>query len=520
MHGYQIFRDIKRLWLLVICLSALLAGCTTDVDPSAKTDADKKVTIIHSLPSESMDPHNEWIALRAGVTETLVRLNEKMEVSPWLASAWEAKDERTWSFTIRDGIAFQDGTKLDAAAVKASFERGMEDSEALSAGLKLQAMEANGQELIFTTKEPHPAFPTELVHPTASIVSVAAEKKLGKEAFNKAPVGTGPFKVVQFIPGQEITLDRYDGYWDGTAKLSAVKFLFNGDANVRTLAFQSKQADIVYHLAPEALTTIESDQQLSVQSVTSLRTHYFTYNPQSASVSDIRVRRAIDKLIDRDTIVKDIMLGHALPANGPFNNTLPFGSGEAAQQLDQAEAQKLLESAGYKKNSDGKLEKDGKLLVLKLIAFSGINPELPLIPLLVQSEAAKVGITIEVTSVEYPDVYIKDHSDWDLSTSSYLTSPRGDGGSFLNSAYLPGGSYNAANVKVDNLEPILMELNTTGDVQKRSELTQQAVQLINEAKVHSFIIHPNILVGVHNRIMNWRPGAEEFYLVTNKMDVQ
>ncbi|MFB7813402.1 nickel ABC transporter substrate-binding protein [Paenibacillus chitinolyticus] len=515
--------------IIVLCAVLMLTGCNpaaplregqpSETGDTAQRETGKKLTIVHSLPSDTLDPHNTWVPLRAGVSETLVRLDEKMQVVPWLATKWETKDFRIWSFTLRDGIFFHDGTKLDAAAVKASFERGIADSAALSASLKVESIEANGQELIFKTKEPFPAFPAELVHPTASVISTAAEKAMGKEAFNKSPVGTGPFKVASFIPGKEVALVRNADYWDGKAKLSEVKYQFNSDANVRTLALQSKQAGIVYHLAPEALAAIRQDGQLSIQSVTSLRTHYFTYNPKSATVQDIRVRQAIDKLIDRDAIVKDVMLGHALPANGPFNSTLPFGRKGGYQKLDPQGALELLESAGYKKNAKGKLEKDGKPLTLKLIAFSGINPELPLIPQLLQSEAAKAGIELKIDSVEYPDVYIKDHNDWDLSTSSYLTSPRGDGGSFLNSAYVPGESYNPAGVEVEKLAPLLKTLNETGEVEKRNMLTQQAVEVIMEAIPHSYIIYPNILVGINKGISGWKPGAEEFYIVTNKLDV-
>ncbi|MDK8180232.1 nickel ABC transporter substrate-binding protein [Paenibacillus sp. UMB4589-SE434] len=518
---YVNFLRNRGAMIALLCCMILLTSCS---DNTQKTEGnelgEKSVTILHSLPNESLDPHNEWIALRAGITETLLRLDDNMQVAPWLAVKWEAKDDHTWQFIIRDGVTFQDGTKLDAAAAKASFERAIADSKALAAALKIQNMEASGQVITFTTSEPHPAFATELVHPTASIVSITAENKMGKAAFNKAPVGTGPFQVNGYIPGQEISLSRFDGYWDGKAKLSAVKFLFNADANVRTLAFQSKHADIVYHLAPEALGTIGQDPQLAVQSVPSLRTHYFTYNPKSTSVSDILVRKAIDKLIDRDTIVKDIMLGHANPSNGPFHSLLPFGNKGGYTKFNPQEALTLLASAGYKSNMNGKMEKNGNVLQLKLIAFSGINPELPLIPLLLQSEAAKIGVDIQILSVEYPDVYIKDHTDWDLSTSSYLTSPRGDGASFINAAYVPGGSYNPANIRLDQLDPIVKELNATSDVQTRNHLTQKAVQVINEANVHSFIIHPNILVGVNQRVLNWKPGAEEFYIVTNKMDVR
>ncbi|GKU78818.1 nickel ABC transporter substrate-binding protein [Paenibacillus sp. L3-i20] len=509
-------RNVLKLFCLALIV-VVVAACSNN--ETEVVDNQKRVTIIHSLPNDSLDPHNTWIALRAGVTETLVRLNADMQLAPWLAASWNAKDDTTWVFTIRDGIQFQDGTKLDAAAVKASFERGIQDSKALEAALKIAEMEPDGQQLTIKTKEPFPAFPTELVHPTAGIISVAAERTLGKETFNNAPVGTGPFEVTSFLPGNEVQLKRFDKYWDGKAKLNEVVFKFNSDANVRTLAFQSKQADIVYHIAPESLAAIQKDKQLSLDSVSSLRTHYFTYNPKSLIVSDKRIRQAIDKLIDRDAIVKDIMFGYATPSNGPFHSSLPFGNKDDYQKLDQAGALQLLESAGYQKGSDGKLSKDGNPLTLKLIAFTGVNPELPLIPLLVQSEAAKVGIKVEILSVEYPDVFIADHSNWDISTSSYLTSPRGDGGSFLNAAYVQGGSSNAANVNIEGLAPILEELNRTGEINKRNELTKQAVQIIKETLPHSYIINPNILVGLNTRVSGWKPGAEEFYIVTNKMDV-
>jgi peptide/nickel transport system substrate-binding protein len=518
-------------FIFLLCTAIVLSGCGQDngVSPSSgtsgeektsTTSASKSITIIHSLPNDTLDPHNTWIALRAGVTETLLRLDENMKVSPWLASDWDAKDDRTWIFTVREGVQFQDGTPLNAEAVKASFERGITDSKALAAALKIESIEAKGQRLQITTSEPYPTFPTELVHPTASIISVAAEDTMGKEAFNNAPVGTGPFKVNSFTPGSEIHLVRFDDYWDGKAKLDEVTFKFNADANVRTLAFQSKQADIVFHLAPEMLASIEADSELDVSSVTSLRTHYFTYNPTSSTVSDIRVRQALDMLIDRDAIVQDIMLGHATPANGPFNASLSFGNKEGYQKLDEAGALQLLERAGYTKGSDGKLQKDGQPLTLKLIAFTGVNPELPLIPQVVQSDASKAGISIEIISVEYPEVYIADHQDWDISTASYLTSPRGDGGSFLNSAYVPGGSYNPANIEVKGLEPILKELNETGDTDKRNLLTQQAVTVINKVMPHSYVINPNILVGMNNRVNGWKPGAEEFYIVTHILDVK
>ena len=512
------------LALLIVLFIVAASGCSAEKSNSntegEKAESqDKKVTLIYNLKSGSLDPNNGNIPLKAGVVETLVRLDEKLEIKPWLATKWEAKDELTWVFTIRDGVTFQDGTKLDAAAVKASFERAITVNKALAKALKIASMEAVGQQLTFVTTEPHPALPSEMVNFYSSVISVEAEKKMGKEVFNLAPVGTGPFKVKQFTPNIEVLLERYDGYWDGLAKLNQVSFKFNEDGSVRSLALQSKEADIVYQLPAETVRTIKQNSQLAVESIASLRVHFLLYNQQKPLFQEIKVRKAMDLLLDRQSIAKDIMFGHATQANGPFNNKLPFGSKEGVRQLNTAEAKKLLVEAGYMAGADGKLAKAGKPLELQLVTYKG-RPELPIIAQLLQSDAAKVGVTFKLKMVEDVDSYLRENKDWDLVTYSNLTAPRGDGGYFLNSAFMPGGSLNAANISSPKVSEIVARLNATGDISKRTQLTQEAVSVINEEVLHSYAVYPNIIVGMNKRVVDWKPGAEEYYIITNKMDVE
>ncbi|PUA36758.1 ABC transporter substrate-binding protein [Paenibacillus elgii] len=479
----------------------------------------KKLTLLYNFKSGSLDPHNGAIPLRMGVTETLVRMDEKLEVKPWLAVKWTAKDERTWVFTIRDSVTFQDGTKLDAAAVKASFERGIAASKSLASALKIASMEASGQELTVVTTEPSPSFPSELVNPSAAVISVEAEKKLGKDAFNLAPVGTGPFQVKQFKPNIEIALERYEDYWDGKAKLNEVTVKFNEDANVRVLALQSGEADIAYHIPAESVGSLEKDSRLRVESVAGLRVHFLLYNQKKPLMQDFKVRKAIDLLLNRESIAKDVMLGHAVPANGPFNSSLPFGSKDPVQKPDPAGAKKLLEEAGFQAGADGKLAKDGQPLTLELITYKG-RPELPLIAQLLQSDAAAAGVTMNIKTVENVDTYLRENKDWDLATYSNSTAPRGDGGFFLNSAFMPGGALNAAGLDSPDLKDVIGRLNAAGDIGKRVQLTQEAVGVIKRELPQSYAVYPNIVVGVNKRVSNWKSGAEEYYIVTNQMDVK
>jgi peptide/nickel transport system substrate-binding protein len=184
-------------------------GQSTENDAAAELD-DKHVTFMFSFKVGSLDPHNDMTPLRGGVTETLVKLDEDLNLEGWLATDWEAIDETTWQFTLREGVTFHDGTEMDAEAVKASFQRGIEESDPLASALQIESMEADGHTLTIETIEPHPALPSELVNPYTSVISVAAEEEMGTEAFNNAPVGTGPFKVAAFSPNIEVQLERND----------------------------------------------------------------------------------------------------------------------------------------------------------------------------------------------------------------------------------------------------------------------------------------------------------------------
>lgn len=512
--------------VLLVGMTMMTVGCASrEAGPAEGTGSagaaadNKRVTLLHSFPSNTLDPHNDWVALRAGIVETLVKLDENLNLKPHLATEWEQKDPHTWVFTIRDGVMFHDGTKLDAQAVKASLERALRISPKVAKALKIAEMHAEGQRLTIRTSEPNPVLPSELVNPNAAVVSVAAEEKMGTEAFSRAPIGTGPFKVKAFESGVKIQLERFDQYWGGPAKIREALFTFNTDASVRAMAFQSKEADIVYHLPPEMVDTLKNDPDLNVVSIPSLRSHFLTYNLQKPELRDIRMRQALDALIDREAIAREIMHGHAMPAGGPFNPRFSFAGDAPVSSYDPERAKRLLAEAGWTPGPDGKLAKNGKPLALELITYPS-RPELPMIAQVLQAEAAKIGLTVTIRTVDDVDAYLSEHADWDLATYSNLTAPRGDGGYFLNVAYLPDGALNPGKVAIPELIALIETLNRTSDKAQRDELTRQAVAIIRRELLHSYIVYPNILVGVNKRVVNWTPGAEEYYLLTNELDVK
>ncbi|MFG6494692.1 ABC transporter substrate-binding protein [Fictibacillus sp. UD] len=511
----------KKLIACALCfILIMVAGCsTTQTSTSKQNDTEKKVTMIFSFKAANLDPHTGFTPIRAGITETLLKLDKKSNIEGWLAEKWETTDNREWTFTIRDDVTFQNGKKLDAESVKQSLERSVEVNESLGESLKIKSMQADGQILKIQTTEPYPALPSELVNPYTSIVDTEAEEKAGKEEFRNNPIGTGPFTVKKFKANQQVEVEKNKDYWAGKPKVDYAIIKFNEDANVRALALQSKEADVVYNLPAESLKAIEKENELSVESVPGLRAHFILYNSQSQKVSDVKVREALDLLLDRKSVAKEIMLGHGVPANGPFNSNLPFGIDDEVKEMNVEKAKNLLRKAGYTENADGKMEKDGKPLTLELITYKA-RPELPLIAQLMQSDAAKAGVTIEIKNVENADTHLTENKDWDLGTYSNNTSPRGDGSYFFNTALSEHGALNVGKVNIPELNEVIKKLNATSDLEKRTKLTQQAARIINQEVAHSYAVYPNIIVGMNKRVLNWKPTAEEYYILTHTLDVK
>lgn len=480
---------------------------------AAEAAASKRAVVLFHVKSSTLDPADNIITVKAGIAETLTRLDADLGVKPWLAASWTAVDASRWEFLIRDNVTFQDGSPLTAEAVKASLERTMARNESMKLALKIRSMTAEGQKLAVETLEPHPALASELLNPHTAIIQVKEEASIAS-----APVGTGPFRVASFAQDARIELERHDGYWDGAAKLEQVSFRFNEDGNVRALALQSGEADIATQLPAESVEAIRLNPKLKVESEPGLRVHFLLFNPQGEATGDLRVRQAFDVLLDRRSIVEDIMLGHAAPANGPFNDRLPFGRTAAAAEQDLDKAKQLLEQAGYAPDASGSLVKDGKKLTLKLLTYKA-RPELPLIAQLLQSDAAKIGIAIDIRTVENIDDTIRQNRDWDLVTYSNLSAPRGDGGFFLNSALMPGGSLNAADIRIDELTDVMKTLNATSEAERRIALTREAVDIAMSRTPHAYAVYPNLIVGLNERIVGWRTDPSEYTILTNELDV-
>lgn len=514
-HSVSIFKNAFKIGILLVCVS-MLGACAQSSSGTEQSGGDKHIHFLYNFSTNSLDPHvdSSYVPLRAGITETLVRLDEEnLTIAPWLAESWEGKDGQNWTIKLREDVTFQNGRKMDGETVKASLERALKESVAIQNALKIKTIEADGYTLNISTTEPFPEFVSELVNPNVSIIDITEEDIVNK------PVGTGPFALSSFTPGSKLELERYDGYWDGASKLDSVTFSFNEDANARSLALQSGQVDIVYRPEVETLETLKTKSGIKVESTATFRVHQLTMNMERKSLQDVNVRRAVDALMNRQEIVDTILLGYGEAAEGPFLPSLPFAPSYEKRSAGSDVAIEHLKKAGYTRK-DGKMQKDGEALSFTLLTY-GARADLPLIAQVFQSDAKKIGIDVNIQQIEIPEEYMASNRDWDLATYSNLTAPRGDAGYYLNATYHPTGALNFSGAKEPELTAIIDKLNQTVGQEARASLAEQAADYVHENAINSFVLHPSTIVAYNaDKVQNWKTTRSEYYMITNQLDVK
>ncbi|PTM58010.1 nickel ABC transporter substrate-binding protein [Desmospora activa] len=502
-----------KLGLVLLLSIVVLTACS--VGSGDERGGEKEVNLLFNFATHSLDPNvdSSYVPLRAGVTETLVRLNdEKLEIEPWLAESWDSEDGKEWTIQLRDGVTFHNGKPMDGKAVKASLERAMNDNVAIKNALRIESIEVDGNTLHIKTKGYFPEFPSELVSPYTSIIDVT------ETDFVNRPIGTGPFAVTSFTPGSVVKLKRYDDYWDGPAKLKSAQFSFNEDANARSLALESGSADIVFRPEVESVPHLEELEGITVESTSTFRVHQLTMNLQRKALQDVNVRKAVDALLDRQSIVDTILHGHAEVAEGPFMPSFSFAPDYSKKERGPEAARTYLKKAGYTEKN-GVMQKDGKPLRFTLLTY-GSRADLPLIAQVFQSDAKKLGIQVEIRQIEIPEEYMAANRDWDLTTYSNLTAPRGDAGYYLNATYHPDGALNFSGADDDKLTALLDELNVTVDPKERALLSEEIAQYVDQKVLNSFVLYPHTLVAYNaDKVKNWVTTRSEYYMLTNELDV-
>ena len=385
---------------ITCCLAASLllfplGGCR-----ARQPDADAVVVAIENSPS-SLDPRVGTDAASERIDEllfdSLVRKDEHDRMTPWLALRWEQPDALTWVFHLRPGVRFTDGRLLGAADVAYTIDSMRDGSLTTSKGGAFAS--------VATVEAPDPlTLRVRLKRPDASLLFNLSDGVFGVvprgsgKDFARTPVGSGVFRFVSAETDRDVLVTRNERYWNGPAKLPAVRFAVIPDAVTVALELEKGSVDVASNeLSLDLVHALEQRAGLVTETGEGSRVMYLNFNCARGPLRDVRVRQAIAYAMDREAIVGAVWRGKATLAN----TLLPQGHWAAAALAgyphDVARAQDLLEQAGYKAGADG--------VRLRLEMKTSQDETTRLLAEVLQEQLAQAGIALTLRATEFGTFY-------------------------------------------------------------------------------------------------------------------
>ena len=458
-------RTIQKL-LVATAFAAIMAGSAL----AAKTD----VTLGVRLEPPGLDPTGGAAAaidevVYANIFEGLTRIGPDGSVSPGLASSWEISDDGLfYTFTLRSGVTYHDGTAFDAEDVKFSLNRARaEDS-------------TNAQKALF-----EPIEKVKVIDPTH--VRIKLKRPTGSFLFNLGwgdavivapetaetnvtdPVGTGPFKMSKWTKGDSIEIVKNSDYWGEPAKLDKATFKVIADPSAAFAAMMAGDVDgFPIFPAPENLPQFEADPRFSVVVGSTEGETILSTNNKSAPFDNVLVRRALAHAIDRKAIIDGAMFGYGTPIGTHFAPHHPAYldlTGMSAYDPEKAKA--LLKEAGFENGFKARL-------MLPPPTYARRGGEI------IAAQLRDVGIELEITNLEWQQwlEQVFRGKDFDLTIVSH-TEPM-DIGIYARDDYY----FQYAD---DGFKAIITKLNETTDEAARTRLMQDAQRKVAEDAVNGYL---------------------------------
>lgn len=463
--------------------------------------AGKTVTYGQSTRVTALDPAQGAFATYPGGYEVgyclfdrLVDFDANLKIVPQLATRWElAGDVKSVRLVLRAGVKFHDGTAFDAAAVKFNVERLMDKDRTptnrplwdVVAGI--DAIDATT--VVVRTKAPFSQILNSFAHGSGSMVSPASVAKHGEKGVAQNPVGAGPFMLNSFTPGQDVALKAFDGYWGGKPATERLVFKFIPEAATRVAALRTGSIDIANSVPVQLVAGLKREANIEVMTRPSLRPLGLVINPSRAPYDDVRVRQALNHAIPVKAIAERVFFGFAKAADAPlaFDTQGYKRAGEYEFSVDKAKA--LLAQAGWTPGADGKLQKGGQPMKLRMLGSDGLFPGDVSIAEICQRSFQQIGIDAAITKIEggaYWGELRKDRAALIFDLALFGFNPSNASGLYhlellFKSNADDGGKLDVWNIgryRNAKVDALLAEANATVDLAKQNDLLGQVQKLV------------------------------------------
>jgi len=361
--------------------------------------------------------------------DSLLELDQSLNVKPLLAESWEtSRDGLTYTFKLKKGVTWHDGKPFTARDVAFTFYSVLDPKvttphrayfDALAGFPELTAKEnpkkpeelavrpievVDDHTVRFRLRYPSGSFLAVLVNPRAGIVPehLLKGQDLNTAEFNRKPVGTGPFKFVEWRRAERIVMEANDKYHGGRPALNRVIFRSIPDAVVLLQELRSGGVDLMENPPLTEVARLKQTAGLKVLTADNTSYTYLGWRQDVAPFTDLRVRRALNHAVDVPSMIKEVLQGYAAPATGQFPpSSWAYDASVKPYAYDPAKARALLAEAGFKPGADGILVKDGRPFTFT-IRHDVANQTVKDTAVIVQEYLKRVGVDARLEPLDWP----------------------------------------------------------------------------------------------------------------------
>ncbi len=426
----------------------------------------------------------------------LVRYQDgTLEVVPGLAESWEISDDGTvYTFRLREGISFHDGTPFDAEAVKFNFDRMLDENHPYHATgpfplafffSAIQQTEAIDDYTVrMTLDAPYAPLLSNLAYPTGLLVSPAVVAAHGAD-YGRNPSGTGPFRFAEWQSNTRVVLERNPDYWDGAPQLNALVFRPITDANTRVTEMLSGGLDLMVEVPPDNVALFADDPGFTVYEQAGPHLWFLILNLREGPFTDQRVRQAVNYAIDKQSLVDNVLAGTATVADGPIPAAFAWAYNEDLEPYpyDPDKARELIAEAG----AEG-----AELTFYVTEGGSGMLDPIPM-GTAIQADLNAVGLNVRIETYEWNTFLGRVNPGLegkaDMAQMAWMTNDP-DTLPFLalrSAAWPEQGGFNSGYYSNPRVDELLEQARRSTDQDERARLYREMQAIVHEDAPWAFI---------------------------------
>ncbi|MBA4417663.1 MAG: peptide-binding protein [Syntrophus sp. (in: bacteria)] len=501
------------LLLTYFLLSGL--GCNNK-DRTKRTD-----TITVAFPSE---PHtlnpvflsdlNSYV-ISGWIFNGLTKLDRNLNIIGDLAESWDqSKDGLKLIFHLRRGVVWHDGKEMTSKDVVFTYRTitstavSTPHSAQFGPVKDVSAPDPYTVEILY--KQP---FGSALISWTIGIIPehIFNHQDIDNSPFNRLPVGTGPYKLKEWVPGQQLVLESFDGHFVGSPKTRRIVVKIIPDPTTRFLELKTGNVDLI-ESSPVQFGKLANTDNLS-RSFNKYRSPSFRYgflgfNLLDRRFQDIRVRQAISHGIDKNAIVEAVLFGFGDRAAGPYPLISPYANTRAPRfDYDPAKAAQLFNEAGWRRGNDGVLQKDGHAFSFTILTNFESEDNIKAAQI-IQSNLKALGVNAKVSQIEWQTfrhtVIRNREFEAIVLSRAYIWDP--DLFDLWHSSKTTNGDWNFLSYKSPEVDRLLEQGRTTADLGKRKTIYRQVHEIIAIDQPCVFLYNADGLFIAHKRIQGIAPS--------------